>query len=280
MAVILTATAASTGDLSDLAETSWRVAARQAIEHACYQIANAPLRLYPTPHIYLDEIFPPAFYATLLSHFPKGEQGNSMRYSHHGNEEISEQRHYLSFRDGDYQQLPPTQAAFWQAMGEAMDSGLLQRVAETKFASYLDHPRRLLLGSHQDLLLVNDRTGYGIGPHTDTPQKLFSLLFYCPQTAEHAQLGTSLFRPKSTNLRFAKRTDAWFRHGDDYEQPFANFDKVFTAPYLPNSLFAFVRTRHSYHGVEMTTESAPRQLLIYESFSTRHSRQRKRGGTK
>ena len=253
--------------------TYWKELAFKAIDHVRYQIANAPLRLYPTPHIYVPEVFPSAFYATLTNNFPNTHDFKSMRLSQHGNYEINVQRHYLSYFDRDHSHLPnPDAAAFWEAFGYALSNQRFSATATNKFLPYLDHPRRALLSQHHDILMVSDRTGYDIGPHTDTPQKLFSLLFYCPETADHPHLGTSLFTQKDAAQRRTKRTDAWFRHGGDPALDFKAFDKIYTAPYVPNSLFGFVRTRYSYHGVETTGVTTPRRLIIYENFSMRSSR--------
>lgn len=35
-----------------------------------YRIANAPIRLYPYPHIYVENVFPDWFYEELLKHLP------------------------------------------------------------------------------------------------------------------------------------------------------------------------------------------------------------------
>jgi hypothetical protein len=34
-------------------------------EHVCYQVANAPIRDYPYPHIYVESVFPPDFYRAM-----------------------------------------------------------------------------------------------------------------------------------------------------------------------------------------------------------------------
>jgi len=254
------------------ADSPWEQPARDAVEHACYQIANAPLRLYPTPHIYVSHIFPPAFYAKLVEYFPTPNRFRAMQNSDHGNDEISDRRYFLSYFDGDNKHLPDDHASFWDALLRALSSARFEAVAAAKFGPYIDILRRTLLGSHQDILLISDRSGYDISPHTDTPQKQFSLLFYCPENDSHPHIGTSLFRRKGSAPRQPKRTDSWFYHGDYSMYPFAEFEKVFTAPYLPNSLFGFVRTRYSYHGVEPTSATIARQLLIYENFSLSRSR--------
>ena len=39
-------------------------------EHVLYRIFNAPVREYPYPHIYVENIFPDDFYAELRANWP------------------------------------------------------------------------------------------------------------------------------------------------------------------------------------------------------------------
>ncbi len=251
----------------------WVDEARYAVEHACYKIANAELRLYPTPHFYIPEIFPPDFYKKIVEYFPLPDALNPMQNSEHGSSMISEKRYYLSYLDGDSRHIPQDHAEFWDAFFTQLSTKRFADIAGKKFANHLDIIRRTLRGHHHEILLISDRTGYDIGPHTDTGPKQFSLLFYCPSSDQYPQIGTTFFRPKGTASRRVKRTDSWLRMGDDPSLDFNDFDMVYTAPYLPNALFGFVRTRYSYHGVEATNAPIARQLIIYESFSTKTSRQ-------
>lgn len=41
-----------------------------------------------------------------------------------------------------------------------------------------------------------------------------------------------------------------------------NFTRVVTAPYLPNSLFGFIRTDNAFHGVEPVTDPDARRGLL------------------
>jgi len=46
---------------------------------------------------------------------------------------------------------------------------------------------------------------------------------------------------------------------------FDGFDRMLTMPYLPNSLFAFFKTKNSFHGVEPVNDAgAQRNLLLYD----------------
>jgi hypothetical protein len=47
----------------------------------------------------------------------------------------------------------------------------------------------------------------------------------------------------------------------------AKFDRVWTMPFIPNALFAFVKTDNSFHGVEpVADEDCRRWLLLYDIY--------------
>ncbi len=107
----------------------------------------------------------------------------------------------------------------------------------------------------EETLLVEDITHYALGPHTDTPAKVITVLFYLPKDESQAHLGTSIYMPKDR----AWRCPGGPHHG------YAGFDRVATMPFMPNSMFAFVKTDNSFHGVEPVTDPDVRRwLLLYD----------------
>ena len=67
-------------------------------------------------------------------------------------------------------------------------------------------------------------------------------------------LGTSVYKPKDPDFKCRGIN----HHG------FGGFEKVFTAPFIPNSLFGFVKSDISFHGVERIHEqNIQRKLLNY-----------------
>jgi hypothetical protein len=94
-----------------------------------------------------------------------------------------------------------------------------------------------------------------LGPHTDAPHKLLSLLFYCPDDDRQKHLGTSVYLPIDPDFRCAG--------GPHY--PHDRFTKVVTMEYRPNALFAFFKTDNSFHGVEPIREAhVLRDLMLYD----------------
>ena len=91
--------------------------------------------------------------------------------------------------------------------------------------------------------------------HTDRPTKAMSFLFYLPPDDTRPHLGTSIYAPR----------DPQFTCTGGPHHDFAHFHRVYTMPYLPNTLFAFPKTANSFHGVEPIQDNAVRRdLLLYD----------------
>lgn len=218
-----------------------------------YNIANTPVRPYPYPHLYVPQVFPAEYYAALQANIPHPdvmlpiEQARPVR----GYKE----RFVLDLNQhGD--RLTADQNAFWQGTHALLTRGGLRDCLLRKFTSELRkrfeaEPVTL----SQETLLVEDITHYALGPHTDTPAKVITVLFYLPRDESQAHLGTSIYMPKDPT----RRCPGGPHHG--YE----DFDRVATMPFMPNSMFAFVKTDNSFHGVEPVTDPDVRRwLLLYD----------------
>lgn len=106
-----------------------------------------------------------------------------------------------------------------------------------------------------EALLVQDYTISQLTPHTDTPSKVFSFLFYLPEDDRLSHLGTSIYMPK----------DRRYVSGGTKHLKSENFDRLITMPYRPNTLFAFLKTPNAFHGVEPIQEAGVRRdLLLYD----------------
>ncbi|MFN4177002.1 hypothetical protein [Phenylobacterium sp.] len=218
-----------------------------------YNIANTPVRPYPYPHLYVPQVFPAEYYAALQANIPDPdvmlpiEQARPVR----GYKE----RFVLDLNQhGD--RLTADQNAFWRGTHALLTRGGLRDCLLRKFNGELR--KRFEAGPvtlSQETLLVEDITRYALGPHTDTPAKVITVLFYLPRDESQAHLGTSIYVPKDPT----RRCPGGPHHG--YE----DFDRVATMPFMPNSMFAFVKTDNSFHGVEPVTDPDVRRwLLLYD----------------
>ena len=241
-------------------------------QYVAYQIANAEMREYPFPHFYVQPAFPPDTYETLQAYLPPTELLQPITNSTVGDTDPdtgepiappkkgTERHRYIadldvvSGRDDDAQR-----SAFWRATAEWILSDAFRDLVINKFAPGI---RRRLgpyvrIDTRVEARFVRDFTAYAIHPHTDSPHKLISLLFYLPRDASMRALGTTIFRP----IDPAKRCEGSARH------PFSEFRKVATMDYVPNALFAFLKTDFSFHGVEPIHERGiERNLLLYNIY--------------
>ena len=219
-----------------------------------YRFANAPMRLFPFPHLYISEIFPPGFYGEMMRHLPPPEMLTP----------VGEARGAVGYEDRFVQELSPAKIAplaepyrsFWSGVQGWMCSGRFLDLVASKFGPFIE--RRFKSQQFKlvdEAMLVYDRTRFSQGPHTDTPAKVVSVLFYLPADERMKQYGTSIYLPK----------DPGFTCPGGPHHAFDRFERMETMPFLPNSMFAFLKTDDSFHGVEpITEEGIGRYLLFYD----------------
>lgn len=225
--------------------------------HVIYNIANAAVRTYPFPHFFVHPVFPPAFYKALRAALPptraykRLEEGGTLikkgTYQERFFCSLSEAAH-AGGSDG-----PLSQMAEWMH-GDRFARLVLHKFDQARRDRYGDEA---LLRITSDARLVRDFSNYAIAPHTDTPSKLVSLLFYLPPDDSKRHLGTSIYVPRDPTVRCEGT-----RH-----HPFEPFKLAATMEYLPNSLFAFFKTDAAFHGVEPISEAhVERDLLLYNVY--------------
>ena len=225
--------------------------------HLAYRVSNAAIQHFPYPHIYVRDVFPPDYYAQMRAMLPApesmapiGEVRNAKGFN---------ERFVLQFTPEQLATLTPGQRQFWQELHGWLVGGALAHLLLTKFGPYINQRfgNQAGLRFYDEALLVQDITEYKLGPHTDAPRKVLTLLFYLPGDESQSHLGTSIYLPKDRQLRCPG--------GPHYEH--RGFDRVWTMPFLPNSLFAFVKSDASFHGVEPVKDpDCRRWLLLYDIY--------------
>jgi hypothetical protein len=220
-----------------------------------YKVGNAPLQGYPFPHFYVPDVFPQPYYAELQRNLPDPRAMKSLEEAR-GTRGYPE-RSVLAIDGKRPEGMPEAQFAFWRDLWQWMLGGRLGHVVLQKFGHVVGPRLEGMPGAEivDEALLVHDRTRYSLGPHTDSPRKLVSMLFYLPADERLAAHGTSIYLPKDPAFTCEGRQ----HHG------FEKFDRLKTMPFVPNSLFAFVKTQNSFHGVEpFGVENAGRWLLLFD----------------
>lgn len=220
--------------------------------HLIHQLNNAAIQSMPFPHFYMENVFPDDFYAELQENmpaFPAYEPISKVRNirSPDGKPAFND-RFVISFSDGKTEISP-----FWQGVrsvlfGQEFGSALL-----AKFGPALRQRTNGESELGQDLVLIRDRQNYDLGPHTDHPNRLVVFLVYLANPDDNPDLGTSLYVPK----------DRDFVCDGGPHWPREKFDRVFTAPYRPNSALGFLKTNNSFHGVEPVPNDAERNLMQF-----------------
>lgn len=205
-------------------------------EHVLYALRNAAIQRWPFPHFYAENVFPADFYAEMLAQLDTNSTYESNESKYHGR------------KFGNANSL---------GMLEWMnDPEFMQHIAMTFADQMKQRYQGRKCGIYHDLRLVRDQKGYYIGPHTDAPWKLVSLLFYLPYTDMHAEHGTSLYVPKNSKMRCPGGP----HHG------FEGFQRVATMPFRANTCFGFFKTDNSFHGVETINDRFRRDVLLYNLY--------------
>jgi len=211
------------------------------------RIAAAAIAREPFGHLVVDRIFPQEFYEEILEHWPAPERfvGNQEA----GRIAYAAERRVLNLDAEHLARLEPGQAAFWKKEVCAwLRAGRVHEALAAKLGAV-----GAAAGEGVDAVIVSDRTAYALGPHTDTPAKRVSLLFYLPEDATFRRFGTSLYRPRDPQFRCAT--------GQHYEARY--FERVATIEFVPNRLLAFARSDRSFHGVEpVDLPGIERRLLL------------------
>ena len=224
--------------------------------HLAYQVANAPVNPFPFPHLYVRDVFPSDFYARLQSMLP--EPRAMLPLSQVRGVGGYDERFVMDFSPRQMAALAAGQREFWEGMRSILVGGPFANLLLGKFGPLVkqrfgNRPVRF----YEEALLVQDTTHYRLGPHTDAPRKVLTLLFYLPRDASQQHLGTSMYVPR----------DRAFRCPGGPHHPRENFDLVWTMPFLPNSLFVFFKSDASFHGVETVGDpDCRRWLLLYDIY--------------
>jgi len=221
-----------------------------------YKVANAPIHAFPFPHLYVQDVFPAAFYRELRANLPDDAAFTDLKKLERVGAGYSDARLVLPLTRDFVQRLPGTQRKFWDGFAKWLFGGFGE-VILSKFGVHLaerfgDVRKRQF---YDEAFIVRDGTTYSLGPHTDATAKVLSFLFYLPADDALADLGTSIYVPRQPGFSC--------KGGPHYR--FEDFQRMATMPFVPNALFAFLKTYNSFHGVEPVPHGvAGRDLLLYD----------------
>jgi hypothetical protein len=227
--------------------------------HVMYQIANAAFREFPFPHIYVKDVFPPSFFEKIREQLPSNEQ--YMRLVDTGRVGMGYSTARLSLFP---EKLPESglsdgQQKFWEGMFATFGGNEFSSLVFQKFRPYIErrftksHPGGVTLNPKPEVFLMRDLQTYSLGPHTDSPAKLVSMLFYLPADDSRPELGTAVYVPK----------DRAFTCPGGPHHVREKFDHMMTLPYARNALVAFPKTLNCFHGVEVLTNADSQRDIFF-----------------
>jgi hypothetical protein len=221
-----------------------------------YKVANAQLNLFPYPHFYIRDIFPDDFYRELQANLP--DPADMAPIEKVRPVKGYKERFVMELGGEQVAALPEAKRNFWNGLNAWLVSNRFGELVISRFGPLINQRfQNAQMKLYDEALLIEDITNYSLGPHTDSPRKVMSFLFYLPKDESQRHLGTSIYVPK----------DRSFRCPGGPHYPHANFERMSTMPFLPNSLFAFFKNDVSFHGVEPVKDpDCRRWLLLYDIY--------------
>lgn len=226
--------------------------------HLSYKVGNAPLSMFPFPHFFLQDVFPKDFYQQIQDNLPDPEV--MVPIEEVGRVKGYKERFILDIGGEQLKGLPDSKRRFWEQFQGWLVGGRFGALLFNKFAPFIEerYQGQPKPEFYDESLLVQDITNYQLGPHTDTPRKVITLLFYLPKDESQRHLGTCIYVPKDPN----------FQCQGGPQHSYDRFELLQAMPFLPNSLFCFLKTHNSFHGVEPVADSNCRRwLLLYDIYA-------------
>lgn len=213
-------------------------AADKISQHMCEVIAATPLVTSPYYYLSAQNVFPADCYAEMQRCLPATESYVRTDPERSGSVIAQQTRLHLNLASGQLDRVPDHQRPIWESVSQAVCSFPFVDQIFRKFAPGLSQRYNEPLDVRVRVELLRDSKGYEVLPHTDAPHKIFTLIFYLPPDEAQQQLGTAVYSPKDPGL-----TDEPGR-----KFPSEIFDEVSRVPFLPNTLFAFMKSDLSFHG--------------------------------
>jgi hypothetical protein len=230
------------------------------LQHMLYRTLNARMKMWPFPHFTVDNVVPENFYRTTLNNLPNQDDYRSISEirdvkAPKSSKKAYKDRYVVPLTHPGLQLIRPAKRDHWTELKNIIKSEQFCQALIHRFTPLLKdklEPDEQLI---PDLLLIRDKTGYKIHPHTDHPMRVLVWIMYLAPDDTKPHLGTSLYVPKADQ---PQQCDGGPHH------PRERFHRVFTAPYKPNTALCFLKGGNSFHGVErITTPGEERNILHF-----------------
>jgi hypothetical protein len=212
--------------------------------HVENRILETPVTENPVAHVYVENVFPPEFYAQLLKSLPANEDYTAYKPPY-------QERSFINLSPTGVGKINSSRE-FWRDMAEWIVSDSFVDLSIRKFQPWVadTYPfREEMIRKARNAngsvsvtpraLLARDFGAFHVGPHTDAADKIVTYIFYLPKAEDMVEFGTTFYRPK----------DPSYRNWKSVHHSFDDFEEAQLSPYKPNSLVGFVKTDRSFHGV-------------------------------
>ena len=199
----------------------------------------------PFSHLYVEDFFPREFYRGLIDNLPSADSYYAMAEKRLTPEGDFTRTGFDLTPDG-VAAMPQRSRELWSEVIDALAHEEFKRkvfgLLATDLASRFSIAPKLVPDLPVRCIpkLFRDVSGYRIDPHPDTRRKIVTMMIYLPRDDSQRELGTSLYRRRTTVRGLVDKT--------------ARFEEVKRFPFMPASGFAFVVSnrigKRSWHGRE------------------------------
>lgn len=224
-----------------------------------YRLYNSPRREWPYPHAVLGDVLPDDLFRALRS-ADFASSAPQLHGSAMGNLAAETNRYGIGITpdtvDSD-PTLPPLLRYTYKVLSHRLCVTALSRIFGRDLVGFFGKAE---LPMATTMLVVEDRTGYALLPHTDTPFKAVTLLVYLADDGADPSYGTEMYMP-APGVTLTGTNPMRTRYQRD------RFVRVATAPYQPNGGLMFPPSPKTFHGVREVSEGdRTRRLLQFQLF--------------
>jgi hypothetical protein len=210
----------------------------------------------PYPHMTFEKFFAPDVYRKLIGRWPDLDCYVDLNGAR--------TRKQYTLWDRRVEAGDPERTTMWRTVSDALSAPEIQAALRERLRQGLEMRAK---GSDEGWpvpmypqpVLYADFDGYAIKPHPDTRRKVLTMMIYMPEDDSQRALGTTVYKISPMGVF------AWKSYGLVKEK---------TAPFLPNTGFAFVviHPRHnllhtSWHGRDtIAVDNAKPRMTILNTY--------------
>ena len=226
------------------------------VRHGADSIRAGDLFDKPYPHLIFQKFFAPDVYRKLIAGWPDIDRYVDLNGAR--------TRKQYTLWDRRVEAGDPERTALWRTVSDALSAPEIQAALRERLHKGLEMRSKgsgegWPLPMYPQPVLYADFDGYAIKPHPDTRRKVLTVLIYMPEDESQRNLGTAVYKISPMGVF------AWKSYGLVKEK---------TAPFLPNTGFAFVviHPAHnllhaSWHGREtISLDNAKPRMTILNTY--------------